>query len=256
MLYVPVTVAAWCSSVLNVKMVLTYRAIGSRVGAQGVSDAVETITEILDRGESILITGPAACGKSTLTKQYTHRIATAFLKGTREFVPLLVTVIELAETINVKDHKDTADDLLAQYIQRKYASNTALVEFLGVVRGQRKLVLILDGMDEAGAVRGILEPYIGERLAPEIPICLTGRENGIVEMDKFGAFAHFHIQALTEDQQTQIVTCRMETAGVRKGEVTLGERVRLATWRFDYSRRQAITRTRFIATVFNVFKSL
>ena len=126
-----------------------------------MSDAVEMITEILDRRKSILITGPAACGKSTLTKQYTHRIATAFLKGTREFVPLLVTVIELAETINVKDHKDTADDLLAQYIQRKYASNTALVEFLGVVRGQRKLVLILDGMDEAGAVRGILEPYIG-----------------------------------------------------------------------------------------------
>ena len=246
-------------SVLDLKMVLTqYRAIGSRVGAQGVSDAVETITEILDRGESILITGPAACGKSTLTKQYTHRIATAFLKGTREFVPLLVTVIELAETINVKDHKDTADDLLARYIQRKYASNTALVEFLGVVRGQRKLVLILDGMDEAGAVRGILEPYIGERLAPEVPICLTGRENGIVEMDKFGAFAHFHIQALTKDQQTQIVTCRMETAGVRKGEVTLGERVRLAAWCCDYSRRRAITRTilNFVATVFNVFKAL
>ena len=122
-------------SVLDLKMVLTqYRAIGSRVGAQGVSDAVETITEILDRGESILITGPAACGKSTLTKQYTHRIATAFLKGTREFVPLLVTVIELAETIKTSGHKDTADDLLAQYIQRKYASNTALVEFLGVVR--------------------------------------------------------------------------------------------------------------------------
>ena len=194
---------------------------------------MEMITEILDHRKSILITGPAACGKSTLTKQYTHRMATAFLNGDRDFVPLLVTVIDLAETIKTSGLADKDEaDLLAQHIQHKYAPNKELVELLLKARAQHKLVLIVDGMDEAGAVRDILEPYIAEQLAPEIPICLTGRENGIVEMDKFGAFAHFHIQALTQDQQTQIVTRRMEMAGVRKGEVTVAERVR----RFDRSR--------------------
>ena len=79
----------------------------------------------------------------------------------------------------------------------------------------------------AGAVRAVLEPYVAKRLAGEVMLCVTGRENGIEDMGMFAGFAHFHIQALSEAQQRHIVASRMAAAaGVRKGEVTMDERVR------------------------------
>ena len=88
------------------------------------------------------------------------------------------------------------------------------------------MVVVLDGVDEAGEARAVLEPYIAKRLAGEVVLCVTGRENGIEDVESFADFAHFHIQALNEEQQRQIVTSRMQAAEVRKGEVTLDERVR------------------------------
>ena len=178
-------------------------------------------------GESILVTGPAACGKSTLTKQYTYRIATEFLRQFTKLqpppVPLLVTAIVLSSTIEDLGLKAT-DDVLAKHIHRTFGS--PLAEFFIRMREQKKLILILDGMDEAGTGgRAALEEYVAKRLAQEVLLCLTGRENGINDMRMFDSFVHFHIQALSETQQRQIATSRMALSAVRKGEVTLDERV-------------------------------
>ena len=207
------------------------------IATQGVEDvavdAVENISQTLDTGKPVLITGPAACGKSTLTKQYTHRIATKFLRGGGELVPLLVTVIELADTIKAaalggcSRPLSATDDVLKMHIQRKFRHDQPLVDFLIDRRAAHKLVLVLDGMDEAGEARDVLEPYIATRLKNEVMLCLTGRENGIEDMTNFSGFEHFHIEALTRPQQKQIIASRMRAeAGGRKGEVTLDERAR------------------------------
>ena len=175
--------------------------------------------------QPVLITGPAACGKSTLTKQYAHRLATAFLARKGDIVPLLVTVVELAATITARKLVAT-DDLVGEHIRRT-EKNTPLAEFLAAKRKERKLVVILDGVDEAGAVREVMEPYVAKRLAKEVMLCVTGRENGIEDMKIFAGFAHFHVQALSRDQQRYIAKRRMEAAAaVRKGELTIDERVR------------------------------
>ena len=207
------------------------------IATQGVEDvavdAVENISQTLDTGKPVLITGPAACGKSTLTKQYTHRIATKFLRGGGELVPLLVTVIELADTVKAaalgscSRPLSATDDVLKMHIQRKFGHDQPLVDFLIDRRAAHKLVLVLDGMDEAGEARDVLEPYIATRLKNEVLLCLTGRENGIEDMTNFSGFEHFHIEALTRAQQKQIIASRMRAeAGGRKGEVTLDERAR------------------------------
>ena len=193
---------------------------------QDVSDAVDTVSRILDSGKPILITGPAACGKSTLTKQYTYHVAKAFLGRTSRRVPVLVTVIELAATIKERGLKESDDVLVEHLRHKKFASDQPLVDFLVGARRQGELLLVLDGIDEAGEARAVLEPYIAGRLAGEVLLCLTGRENGIEAMERFGDFAHFHIQALNKEQQEQIVTSRMQDTEVRNGEVTLDERVR------------------------------
>ena len=70
------------------------------------------MSKLLEGGDaSVLITGPAACGKSTLTKQYAHRLATAFLARRGDLVPLLVTVVELAATID-EGKLQATDDLV------------------------------------------------------------------------------------------------------------------------------------------------
>ena len=175
----------------------------------------------------MLITGPAACGKSTLTKQYAHRLVTDLLDPEREgeLVPLLVTVIDLAETIR-KNKLGEADDILEAHIRRT-KTYKPLADFLLARRKEGKLVVILDGVDEVGGeVRGVLEPYVARKLAGEVKLCITGRENGIENTAIFADFEHFHIQGLSKEQQRYIVESRMAAApGVRAGEVTADERV-------------------------------
>ena len=99
--------------------------------------------------QPILITGPAACGKSSLAKRHAHRLASAFLARKGELVPLLVTVVELAATISER-RLGPADDLIGEHIRRAHRMNTALADFLVARHKERTLVVILDGVDEAG----------------------------------------------------------------------------------------------------------
>ena len=60
--------------------------------AQAVTDALETVSRFLEGDgvsrQPVLITGPAACGKSTLANQWALRLATAFLARQSDLVPL------------------------------------------------------------------------------------------------------------------------------------------------------------------------
>ena len=152
---------------------------------------------------------------------------TDFLDPEREgeLVPLLVTVIDLAETIR-KNKLGEADDILEAHIRRT-KTYKPLADFFLARRKEGKLVVILDGVDEVGGeVRGVLEPYVARKLAGEVKLCITGRENGIENTAIFAGFEHFHIQGLSKAQQRYIVASRMAAAPcVRAGEVTADERV-------------------------------
>ena len=128
---------------------------------QMVSDAFETIANILGDKKPALVTGPAACGKSTFTKQYVHRLAVGFLEtpstststsptsgSESPLVPLLVTVIELAETIKkLQDDQPEVgpeDDLLAEHIRHTLGASPQLVELLIRARDERQMVVVLD----------------------------------------------------------------------------------------------------------------
>ena len=174
--------------------------------------------------QPILITGPAACGKSTLTKQYAYHLAKTYrFDDEHSLVPLLVTVIDLARTIVENPALDAEADILGAHIEAT-CNSAAVTAFLTEMRDQRRLVLVLDGIDEAGSVRPILEPYISGKLAREVFLCLTGRENGIQAMSMFGDFVHFKIEALDHKQQQYICAARLATTEVR-GQ-TVSERVK------------------------------
>ena len=49
-------------------------------------------------------------------------------------------------------------------------------------------MLLLDGMDEAGACRELLEAYVSCRLVTEVHLCVTARPQGIANMHLFEPF--------------------------------------------------------------------
>ena len=98
-------------------------------------------------------------------------------------MPLVVMAIELAATISERK-LCAADDLLGEHIRRT-ESDKALVDFLLAKHAQHKLVVILDGVGEAGDVHAVLE-----RLTGEVVLCVTGRENGIENVVISTGLAH------------------------------------------------------------------
>ena len=155
-----------------------------------VRDALQATPEIPDVADAagsswqpLIITGHAACGKNNIAKQYARHLATDFLEGRGQLVPLLVTVTELAATIS-ESKLCAADDLLGEHIRRTEADK-ALVDFLLAKHAQRKLVVILDGVGEAGDVHAVLE-----RLSGEVVLCVTGREAGIENVVISTGMAH------------------------------------------------------------------
>ena len=126
----------------------------------------------------------------------------------------MVRVIDLARAIERarKTRQDISpdDDLLGLYLKSApYDGNTT--QFLLDMQRQRRLVLLLDGMDEAGVCRELLEAYVSCRLVTEVHLCLTARPQGIASI---GLFEHFFeevkIMDLDEAQQDRIITGRFK----------------------------------------------
>jgi adenylylsulfate kinase-like enzyme len=157
----------------------------------------------------VLITGPAASGKTTLTKQYVYTLASEFCeKSPKEqspLVPLRVPFIELEKAVD--DGLDK--DLLSVYLRGNYPSTCA--ELLLKMRDERRLIVFLDGINETtGDKCDILKRYVSCRLAMEVQLCVTGRENGIEATDLFRSFINLQIKPLTEVKIKHIVKAWLE----------------------------------------------
>eukprot|EP00935_MAST-01C_sp_MAST-1C-sp1_P001164 g1164.t1 len=179
--------------------------------AKEAVEYVQSKLEASDESESVLLTGPAACGKSTLTKQYMYRTASAAAAEDAAgvgMVPVLVPVIELAKTMQEQSLYDANADILEAHLKSKHAADAS---FLLQMRADHRLLVLLDGMDEAGNCRAILEQYVSKRLATEVKLCVTGREQGIEAMELFSSFVHVQVQPLTERQQAKMIQSRMES---------------------------------------------
>jgi len=103
------------------------------------------------RSQPVLLTGPAACGKSTFTKQYIYNTATKSEDTVTNMrpVPVLILVIDLASTMKEKQIQNADEDILKVHLESKHPTNAPL---LLQMRKEQRLVVLLDGMDEAGVV--------------------------------------------------------------------------------------------------------
>eukprot|EP01047_Picozoa_sp_COSAG01_P031809 COSAG01_NODE_2273_length_8022_cov_101.089234_1_plen_1101_part_10 len=159
---------------------------------------------------AIHVTGPAACGKSTLTKQCIHRLATPDVDLEDSVIPYRAAVIDVAKTIQ-RNSLCKRDDILGKHIEQQ---DPVFAAVLLAVRQERRLLLVLDGIDEVGGARDVLEPYITEKLCREVYLCVTGRENGIGqaarEEFKRNRFLPMQIKPLSPEQQYHIIVGRLQ----------------------------------------------
>ena len=112
-------------------------------GAPEVTSAAEEAVEYVQQkvdSQPVLLTGPAACGKSTITKQYLHRTASEGAAGAG-LVPVLVPVIELAKTMQEQSLNDADADILKAHLMAKHTNDAA---FLLQMRAEHRLLVLLD----------------------------------------------------------------------------------------------------------------
>ena len=136
-------------------------------------------------------------------------------------VPLLVTAADLDAA--VQDSDGLVDfDILGSYLQGHGCN-----ELLWEARERGRLVVILDGLDKAGASSAPLETYIRTKLSREVRLCVTGQESGVSQQALAwieGECLHLRVQPLTRVQQQALIELRLGEMNVAR--TSLEERVR------------------------------
>ena len=151
---------------------------------------------------AVLLTAGPASGKTTLLSQ----VVTLALQDERtELVPILVKVQVLQwRLLEAPDAFAGAWNYIDAFLRLEHeASRPALYRMLRQAMMARRALLLLDGLDEAGAKRDDIERHVVEVLAPQGHVLLcTSRPAGVVEA-RFAAFRRLALAPLSDAQQVR-----------------------------------------------------
>jgi hypothetical protein len=178
----------------------------------------------------VLVLAPAASGKTCLlnriltlslinhqqNQQQNHSGATsAAASGVsdHEFVPVLILVVDLArkwQQHNWSAVYDAGDaDILDLYLRATYGENTMRYKMLRQCALARRLLILLDGIDEGSTLRSRIENFAtidlvkaGHRLV------VTSRPSGLTKA-LYSDFEHVHLLPLSTEQQLVIAKNRL-----------------------------------------------
>ena len=169
---------------------------------------VKNLMHILDphaaaEKKKIMVLGAAASGKSCLLRRFTVHAATLWSGGDDAVVPLLIPLIELARLMSRKNLTDE-NDLLLEFIKTKYSPKRT--DALLDRRMKHRLLLILDGLDEAGYHKPEVERWIGS-LSDEM-VVVSSRISGF-NREVFSSFTFVRIKPLSAELQEKVVAQRL-----------------------------------------------
>ncbi|KAL1499349.1 hypothetical protein AB1Y20_011556 [Prymnesium parvum] len=118
-------------------------------------------------------------------------------------VPLLVRVQRIAEYAD-SSKREGFDNLLLAYIDKEHSEEDKKVILQAY--HMRSLIVILDGIDEAAAIKGMIEDLVLDDLAPAgIRTAVSSRPEG-VRLDRFTpTFVVMNLRALSVEQQQKAI---------------------------------------------------
>ncbi|KOO30621.1 hypothetical protein Ctob_005934, partial [Chrysochromulina tobinii] len=192
---------------------------------RGLSDWLHSLHASRSRGEAItapgaaLLTAPPAAGKTTLISQ-----AVVLALDRAELVPIVIKVQLLqAKLRDAPDAFASHWNWVDAYLSLK--ERPEVHRMLRQAMMARRALLLLDGLDEAGAKRAEIEQHVVEVLAPQGHVMLcTSRPAGVVEA-RFSGFRMLKLAPLTEAQQEQALLQRLGNEGDVRQLMTFVERM-------------------------------
>ena len=134
-----------------------------------------------------------------------------------EMVPILIKVQQLQRRlIDQPDDFGTAWNWVDAFLRLTYHDQPAVYHFLRQSLLSRRMLLLLDGLDEGGAKRDAIQRHVTEVLAPQGHVMLcTSRPAGLTE-SSFPGFRRLRLSHLTEQQQEEALEHRLGTTAVTR----------------------------------------
>ena len=229
---------------------------------RGLSDWLHSLHAARSRGEAVaapgaaLLTAPPAAGKTTLISQ-----AVVLALDRAELVPIVIKVQLLqARLRDAPDAFASRWNWIDAYLCLTYAERPEVYRMLRQAMMARRALLLLDGLDEAGAKRAEIEQHAVEVLAPQGHVMLcTSRPAGVVEARFFG-FHMLKLAPLTEAQQEQALLQRLGNEGDVRQLMTFVERMPMSTEPDAQTVQHRVTANplmlSMVASVFEIRKGL
>jgi hypothetical protein len=147
-----------------------------------------------------VVTADPAGGKTTFDKQTVMHVMRE--EKHKSLVPVMVRTIDL---VRCEEQLDLEQDLVDQYLQLNYTELRH--KLFNQARQEGRLLLILDGLDEAGSMEGAIVTEIATRLLGEVHLIITSRPiSTLVANNVFAHFRRFSIKPLSTEQQRQVVS--------------------------------------------------
>jgi hypothetical protein len=162
------------------------------------------------RKASLLLTAPPAAGKTCLMSQLVMHV----LKSEEcDMVPILVKVQELQRHLLTEASRPVFErswNWVDAFLQCVHGAGSDLYRMLRQALMARRALVLLDGIDEGGKARDVIERHVTEVLAPQGHIMLiTSRPNGLNEERFRQYFRYVKLAPLSEAQQEEVIVKRL-----------------------------------------------
>jgi hypothetical protein len=198
---------------------------------RGLSDwlhslhASRSLGDAITDPEAALLTAPPAAGKTTLISQ-----AVVLALDRAELVPIVIKVQLLqAKLRDAPDAFASHWNWVDAYLCLTERERPEVYRMLRQAMMARRALLLLDGLDEAGAKRAEIEQHVVEVLAPQGHVMLcTSRPAGVVQA-RFAGFRMLKLAPLTEAQQEQALLQRLGNEADVRQLMTFVERMPTST---------------------------
>lgn len=157
--------------------------------------------------QQLLVKGDPAGGKTTFAKQ----LLTWVLRNeaTKWLVPVLIRTVDLVRCRS--SFVESGTGMVDQYLAMRYAE-IGLYQLFQQARTEGRLMIILDGFDEAGPSERKLIAEIRDNLLDSCFIVLTSRDMGSTfDKSEFERFRSVRVKELNEEQQRQVIQRRLIT---------------------------------------------
>ena len=170
--------------------------------------------DAVGQGTLVLVTGPSSSGKTFLLHQLVmqelERDGNALVSSASELVPIVVRLKLLARKMETDENVfSTAWNWIDAYLRLEYGADSELYLMLRQAMMARRALLLLDGLDEGGDKRMLIERHLVEVVAPQGHVTvLTSRPQGYTDF-VFEGFPHLSLQPLTEEQQVEYLAMRL-----------------------------------------------